>query len=60
MFASYLDDRVVCVVVVGSEGVRCLCETQGRWGRGQCPLTECSVEHLEEEKSQQKVESTTQ
>lgn len=45
----YLDGRGVCVVVVGSAGVHCLCETQVRWERGQCPLTVSSVEHLDEE-----------
>lgn len=50
VFARYLDWGAVCCMVVGSAGVHCLFETLGRWGQGLCPLTECSVEQLEEEK----------
>lgn len=49
VFVCYLHGRGVDVVVAGSTGVRCLCETQGRRGQGKSSLMECSVKHLDEE-----------
>lgn len=45
-YACYLDVRGMRVVVVGSAGAHCLCETQGRRSQGWFPLTQCSEEYL--------------